>query len=115
MDQGNRNIQRPIQDDSVSDEGDFEGFDPREIKVSDPHDDTVTDSGNEFRPGMVSFANPPDSNSVKEMLDDISDICKTDNAGSNVGQAVLCEIRNTMSDRTATETLFHKLLQAYRE
>ncbi len=58
-----RPIQCPFQDDSVSDQGDLEGFDTREIESSD-HDDDI-DSGEEcnFARGMVSVANAPEPDS----------------------------------------------------
>ena len=52
---------------------------------------------------------------LKETLADITDICDKANAGSNIGHKVLCEIRNTMSDRAATEVLFNKMLDSYRK
>ncbi len=52
---------------------------------------------------------------LKETLADITDICEKASAGSDIGHQLLCQIRNTMSDRAATETLFNKMLQTYRE
>ena len=52
---------------------------------------------------------------LKETLNDITDICEKAKAGNDVGNQVLCQIRNTMSDRAATETLFNKILKTYRE
>ena len=52
---------------------------------------------------------------LKETLTDITDICQKAKAGNNIGHKVLCQIRNTMSDRAATESLFNKMLQTYRE
>ena len=52
---------------------------------------------------------------LKETPSDITDICQKSNAGNDIGYKVLCQIRNTMSDRAATEGLFNNMLKSYRE
>ena len=55
----------------------------------------------------------------KEILSDISEACssmeKNTDIANDVGYQILAEIRSTMSDRAASEKLFNKLLEEYRE
>ena len=52
---------------------------------------------------------------LKETINDISDICLKAKAGNNVGHQILCQIRNTMSDCAANEVLFNDMLKTYRK
>lgn len=47
---------------------------------------------------------------LKEILNDIDDICETEQT-TDTGHQILLKIKNTMSDRTATEALFNDMLQ----
>ena len=52
------------------------------------------------------------------ILHDITDICNRltpNNEQEETGLKILCQIKNTMSDRAATEGLFNKMLKTYRE
>ncbi len=49
---------------------------------------------------------------LTDVLGDISDIC--DHGKNDTGTKILTMIKNTMSDRAATESKFNNLLQAYR-
>ena len=52
----------------------------------------------------------------QDILDDISNLC-TDSeksTGSEIGMEILRNVKNTMSDRAATEKKFHQLLQEFR-
>lgn len=62
---------------------------------------------------MVSKSAEDTLSTFKIILDDISFICS--NGNSNLGMKILAQIKNTMSDRAATESKFNDLLKAYRE
>ena len=80
---------------------------------------TVTDAeGGNFVLGlreMVSKSSEDTLTIFQKILDDITDVC--DGSDDDVGTRihVLCQIKNTMSDRAATESKFNNLLQSYRE
>ena len=61
---------------------------------------------------MVSKSAEDTLNTFKTILDDISYVCST---SSRLGMQILTQIKNTMSDRAATEAKFNDLLKAYRE
>lgn len=77
---------------------------------------TVTDAEyNNFVLGlreMVSKSAGDTLTTFKKIQDDITDIC---HGKDDVGSKILCEIKNTMSDRAATESKFNAILQSYRE
>ncbi len=80
---------------------------------------TITDEdGQAYLLGLRQMASKSAQHTLdtlKETINDISDICLKANAGSDIGHKVLCQIRNTMSDRAATEVLFNNMLKSYRE
>lgn len=51
---------------------------------------------------------------LKEILSDISNICTKEENNKGVGLKLLIHIKNTMSDRAATEKKFQSLLEIYR-
>ena len=52
---------------------------------------------------------------IKEMLEDIEQTASFDESSTTeVGKKILSNIKNTMSDRAATQKCFNELLEAYR-
>ena len=79
------------------------------------------DTGDSYVLGMrdiVSKSAEDTLTTLKMILDDISAIHnghKQENEKEDVGMALLCQIKNTMSDRAATEAKFNDMLKTYRE
>ena len=80
------------------------------------------DASNSFVLGMrdiVSKSSEDTLTTLKMILDDIDDIhngLKQENEEKDkVGLEILCKIKNTMSDRAATEAKFNDMLKTYRE
>jgi hypothetical protein len=64
---------------------------------------------------MVSKSAKHTLDMLKIVLSDISDICRTNSLDKgDTGLKILTQIKNTMSDRAATETKFNDLLATYR-
>eukprot|EP00057_Strongylocentrotus_purpuratus_P018906 XP_011673380.1 PREDICTED: uncharacterized protein LOC105442707 [Strongylocentrotus purpuratus] len=67
---------------------------------------------------MISKSAENTLGTLKLVLDDISSICSelSDGLpGNDVGLEILTKIKNTMSDRAATECLFNVMLKTFRE
>ena len=64
---------------------------------------------------MVSKSADDTLTTFKDVLDDISHICNDHiTPGNETGIKILSQIKNTMSDRAATESKFNELLKTYR-
>ena len=67
---------------------------------------------------MISKSAENTLDTLKIILDDLSAICSELSEGgeeNDVGLKILTNIKNTMSDRAATEGLFNNMLQTFRE
>ena len=51
---------------------------------------------------------------LKIILDNLTEVCSA-GFGNDIGLKILCQIKNTMSDRAANETKFNSILITYRE
>ncbi|XP_062619501.1 uncharacterized protein LOC134281055 [Saccostrea cucullata] len=74
------------------------------------------EEGNYFALGLREMATKSAQNTLdtfKEILQDISD--NSEETQKNIGNKVICNIQNTMSDRAPTELKFNELLESYRE
>ena len=61
---------------------------------------------------MISKSAEDTLTTLKVILDDLTEVCSF---GNDTGLKILCQIKNTMSDRAATETKFNAILKTYRE
>ena len=76
---------------------------------------------NSYMLGLREMANKSAStvlDTFQEVIHDITQTCSSMEMngveGNNVGYQILSNIRDTMSDRAATEKLFHHLMEEYR-
>ena len=82
---------------------------------------TVSDEESSFVLGLreiVSKSADDTLDTFKVILDDITNVCSEaipDNETAHTGHKILCQIKNTMSDRAATEAKFNSILETYRK
>ena len=75
------------------------------------------DDANSYLVGMRHMADKSAQttfDTLTEILGDITDTCKSLTGKDNIGHKLLTKITSTMTDRAATETKFHSLVDTYR-
>ena len=71
--------------------------------------------GNYMLLGLRDMTTKSSSDTLETFKEILSDINAASEAETDVGKKILCNIKNTMSDRAAMETRFNALLKDYKE